>query len=418
MARAPHRSSVSAQLRLCPQEPRALLLRAPCPAGTLPGHVPALWGPPPLLWHLPAQAPVWFWGPVSPSLWDGTAHRDTAQGCVWCRAPCCQAPGGQPPSPPALPQPIGTGCPLTHHGAPPCPGDPNPHQHRDPQTKQHSLSGAVRGSPRGTAGTGAARAVQGWLWDPHPSTLHAPLPLPLGAVSPSQQRPWLGAGQRAGSCGDCARGPAGEGPGLGRGCAGAAGRSGTGLRGWRHVSISHGRVNGSPHTSQRRQGQLRTRGVRSDTSANGPGIPRLLPPARSGASLGELRISRWAQGHPALSSLPPGPGVLPGPPWCFAAGWGTHATVETPPEPHGAPGMGTGAWGSPLCSPAEGTAQEVLGGPEMGLETWGSPPYTPAAGTPPELQRIPGYTAREPPHRCATGNRMASSCCLEPPGQD
>ncbi|XP_005521862.1 PREDICTED: mesoderm posterior protein 1-like [Pseudopodoces humilis] len=69
----------------------------------------------------------------------------------------------------------------------------------------------------------------------------------------------------------------------------------------------------------------------------------------------------------------------------FAAGWGTPATAGTPPEPHGAPGMGTGAWGSPLCSPAEGTAPEVLGGPEMGLETWGSPPYTPAAGTPPDV---------------------------------
>uniref|UniRef100_A0A674G7X7 BHLH domain-containing protein n=1 Tax=Taeniopygia guttata TaxID=59729 RepID=A0A674G7X7_TAEGU len=67
------------------------------------------------------------------------------------------------------------------------------------------------------------------------------------------------------------------------------------------------------------------------------------------------------------------------------AGWGSPPTAGIPPQLHGAPGMGTGAWGSPLCSPAgAGTAPEVLGGPEMGLETWGSPPYTPAAGTLPD----------------------------------
>uniref|UniRef100_A0A674HPC8 BHLH domain-containing protein n=1 Tax=Taeniopygia guttata TaxID=59729 RepID=A0A674HPC8_TAEGU len=68
------------------------------------------------------------------------------------------------------------------------------------------------------------------------------------------------------------------------------------------------------------------------------------------------------------------------------AGWGSPPTAVIPPQLHGAPGMGTGAWGSPLCSPAAaGTAPEVLGGPEMGLETWGSPPYTPAAGTLPDV---------------------------------
>ncbi|XP_048173933.1 mesoderm posterior protein 1-like [Corvus hawaiiensis] len=56
------------------------------------------------------------------------------------------------------------------------------------------------------------------------------------------------------------------------------------------------------------------------------------------------------------------------------AGWGSPPMARTPPELHGAPGMGTGAWGSPLCSPAVGTPPEVLGGPEMGLGTWGSPP--------------------------------------------
>ncbi|NXK67520.1 MESP2 protein, partial [Sylvietta virens] len=68
-----------------------------------------------------------------------------------------------------------------------------------------------------------------------------------------------------------------------------------------------------------------------------------------------------------------------------AAGWGSPLTAGTFPELHGAPGMGTGAWGSPVCSPAAGTAPEVLGGPEMGLETWGSPPYIPAAGIPPDV---------------------------------
>ncbi|NXA74562.1 MESP1 protein, partial [Thryothorus ludovicianus] len=68
-----------------------------------------------------------------------------------------------------------------------------------------------------------------------------------------------------------------------------------------------------------------------------------------------------------------------------AAGWGSPPMARFPPELHGAPGMGTGAWASPLCSPAAGTAPEVPGGPEMGLETWGSPPYTPAAGTLPDV---------------------------------
>lgn len=60
-----------------------------------------------------------------------------------------------------------------------------------------------------TGETEAARPVQGCLWEgstpaPHPSTLHAPHPLPLRAVSLSQSPTdsGLGAGQRAGSCGD------------------------------------------------------------------------------------------------------------------------------------------------------------------------------------------------------------------------
>uniref|UniRef100_A0A8C5U5C7 BHLH domain-containing protein n=1 Tax=Malurus cyaneus samueli TaxID=2593467 RepID=A0A8C5U5C7_9PASS len=72
-----------------------------------------------------------------------------------------------------------------------------------------------------------------------------------------------------------------------------------------------------------------------------------------------------------------------------AAGWGSPPVAGTPPELHGAPGMGTGAWGSPLCSPAAGTPPEMFGCPEMGLGTWGPAPYMPVTGILPELQRIP-----------------------------
>lgn len=126
-----------------------------------------------------------------------------------------------------------------------------------------------------------------------------------------------GAGHRAGSCGDRAgaraRAPGMEGQVPRCGAVRGAAVRGDPRRGWRHVSISHGRVNGSAHTSQRRQGQLRTEGVRSDTSANGPGIPRLLPPARSGARLGELGTSRWAQRHRPAPPARIKPGFPPDP---------------------------------------------------------------------------------------------------------
>ncbi|NXL72437.1 MESP1 protein, partial [Leptocoma aspasia] len=89
-----------------------------------------------------------------------------------------------------------------------------------------------------------------------------------------------------------------------------------------------------------------------------------------------------------------------------AAGWGSPPVAGTRPELRGAPGMGTGAWGAPLCSPAAGTAPEVLGGPELGLETWGSPPYTPAAGTLPDLNKAVTSTASPwltPPHSAGAG---------------
>ncbi|NXD47846.1 MESP2 protein, partial [Corvus moneduloides] len=88
------------------------------------------------------------------------------------------------------------------------------------------------------------------------------------------------------------------------------------------------------------------------------------------------------------------------------AGWGSPPMARTPPELHGAPGMGTGAWGSPLCSPAVGTPPEVLGGPEMGLGTWGSPPYTPAAGIPPDMNKAVTSSASPwltPPHCAGAG---------------
>ncbi|XP_075570232.1 uncharacterized protein LOC142593919 [Pelecanus crispus] len=63
-------------------------------------------------------------------------------------------------------------------------------------------------------------------------------------------------------------------------------------------------------------------------------------------------------------------------------GWGSPPMAGTPPELHGAPGMGMGAWGSPLYGPAAGTPPEALGAPDMGMGAWGSPPYIPATGTP------------------------------------
>ncbi|KAM6388104.1 LOW QUALITY PROTEIN: uncharacterized protein J5M81_008364 [Pluvialis apricaria] len=112
-------------------------------------------------------------------------------------------------------------------------------------------------------------------------------------------------------------------------------------------------------------------------------------------------------------------------------GWGSPPMAGTTLELHGAPGMETGAWGSPPCGSAAGTPPEVLGVPEMGMGAWGLPPYIPATGTPLELHRTPdspwgswssppcslgAVTPLELPERCATatGTGMASSCCWEP----
>ncbi|XP_063201456.1 mesoderm posterior protein 2-like [Chroicocephalus ridibundus] len=112
-------------------------------------------------------------------------------------------------------------------------------------------------------------------------------------------------------------------------------------------------------------------------------------------------------------------------------GWGSPPMMGTSLDLHGAPGMGTGAWGSPPCGSAAGTPPEVLGVPDTGMEAWGSPPYIPVAGIPLELHRTPvsisgswssplcslgAVTPLEPPQRraTATGTGTASSCCLEP----
>lgn len=283
-ARAPRQSSGNAQLRLYPQEPPALL--GPSQDTSLP-----------LAIAIPALAPP---GPepcavsgilAGPSVWDG--HGVSAQGCVGCRGQRCQAPAKLPRSPPLSLSPSARGSPAS--GPLKSLGTPT---RRHPQTEQgHSSVGPRR--PR-------------LIWSRpglHPMGLRGLESTARAGMSPGREHPAhprgceLGRGHGAAGAPLGARlgVPALEGQVPGSAAAAVRGAAVRGepllLRGWRHVSISHGRVNGSPHTSQRRQGQLRTGGVNSDTSANGPGIPRLLPPARSGASLGELDPSRWAQGH-------------------------------------------------------------------------------------------------------------------------
>ncbi|KAM7103486.1 LOW QUALITY PROTEIN: uncharacterized protein J5F26_008006 [Ciconia maguari] len=78
----------------------------------------------------------------------------------------------------------------------------------------------------------------------------------------------------------------------------------------------------------------------------------------------------------------------------------------TPPELHGAPGLGMGSWGSPPCGPARGTPPEVLGVPDMGTGAWGSPPYIPATGTPLELHGAVASNVSSwlsPPHSAGAG---------------
>uniref|UniRef100_A0A8C9UGB1 Uncharacterized protein n=1 Tax=Serinus canaria TaxID=9135 RepID=A0A8C9UGB1_SERCA len=91
-----------------------------------------------------------------------------------------------------------------------------------------------------------------------------------------------------------------------------------------------------------------------------------------------------------------------------------HSTAPPAPSLQGAPGMGTAAWGSPLCSPAGDTAPEVLRGPELDV---GSPPYTPAAGTLPELQRAQAVRGAPGPPQCSLGEESPPVATDEVPGQ-
>lgn len=235
-----------------------------------------------------------------------------------------------------------------------------------------------------------------------------------------------GAGHRAGSCGDRAgaraRAPGVEGQVPRCGAVRGAAVRGDPRRGWRHVSISHGRVNGSAHTSQRRQGQLRTEGVRSDTSANGPGIPRLLPPARSGARLGELGTSRWAQRHRPAPPARIKPGFPPDPARRTVPSWGQTQTLHpssfgrVPLRPLGAgrgPGGPTESLRHCLSSPGSRPCALYPATPPTSLPCWETlsplPPVSPGAwvlpghrhpalragvtchgGDPPELHGAPG----------------------------
>ncbi|NXI75326.1 MESP2 protein, partial [Rhipidura dahli] len=92
------------------------------------------------------------------------------------------------------------------------------------------------------------------------------------------------------------------------------------------------------------------------------------------------------------------------------AGWASPPMAGTPPELHGAPGVGTGAWGSPLCSPAAGTSPEVLGEvlgvSNIEMETWEPPPYIPAVATSSELNKAVTSSASPwltPPHCAGAG---------------
>ncbi|KAM6119554.1 uncharacterized protein FYW35_005883 [Pterocles gutturalis] len=85
---------------------------------------------------------------------------------------------------------------------------------------------------------------------------------------------------------------------------------------------------------------------------------------------------------------PPTPAPRDASPPC-SVGWESPPVVGTPPELHGAPSMGMGAWGSPPCGLAAGTPLEMLGVPGMGTGTWGSPPCGLAAGTTPAVLGVP-----------------------------
>ncbi|NWH82349.1 MESP1 protein, partial [Piaya cayana] len=107
-----------------------------------------------------------------------------------------------------------------------------------------------------------------------------------------------------------------------------------------------------------------------------PPNPLLRPP--SPGSVG------W--GSPPMAGGQPHEAPVMGPwrsPQCDPA-------AGTPPELHGACGMGREAWGSPPYVAVMGTPLELHRAPVMGTGPWGSPHCDPAVGTPPELHGAPG----------------------------
>lgn len=151
MARTSRRSSVSAQLRLCPQEPPALLLRSPWPC----------WDPPrtplcPFVTCRPCSSTSrvrclcgFWWSFLSLSLgWaqlTGTLPRAVSGAGVSAAKHLANSPPHLPlslsPSAQRVPcswNPKELGA---HHSAPQCPGDPNPQWHSAQPKQGHSLVG-------------------------------------------------------------------------------------------------------------------------------------------------------------------------------------------------------------------------------------------------------------------------------------
>ncbi|NXG22911.1 MESP1 protein, partial [Grallaria varia] len=204
----------------------------------------------------------------------------------------------------------------------------------------------------------------------------------------------------------------------------------------------------------RGHGAPRSRGRKGARGSGGPGIPRqsasereklrmrrlaqallrlrhYLPPALApaGQSLTKIETLRLATRYIAHLSALLGLGRgAPAPRHCplcpqglgccqdtdprdasspGSVGWGSPPMAGTPPELHGAPGMGTGAWGSLPCGSAAGSPPEVFGVSYIAMETWGSPAYISAVGTPPELHGAVASTAGSPwltpPHCVGAG---------------
>ncbi|NXJ95295.1 MESP1 protein, partial [Corythaixoides concolor] len=164
------------------------------------------------------------------------------------------------------------------------------------------------------------------------------------------------------------------------------------------------------------------------------GLGEEAPARRRGAAPGHCPLCPQGLGccqPPAPRPQAPAPAPRDASP-AGSVGWGSPPVAGSPPELHGAPGMGTGTWGSPPYVSAAGPPPEVLGVPDMGIEAWGSPRYNPVAGTPPELHRTPGsisgsswssplrslgaVTSLKPPQRrtVPVGTETASPYCSEP----